>query len=496
MPTTEFAGEIRVAARIIDYLSSGLYPSAAACLKELINNSYDADASNVDVFVKPDADQIIIVDNGTGFTRVEFERHFQNLAESHKRDETEKTRRGRPKIGKIGIGFIAANELCEEMEIFSTTKDSKELLHVRIDFSEMRKPIEERRRDDDKIAKADYQGEVLETNSDEHYTQLFLKNIRGPARDMLVSAKRQQISGNPRSLYGLTPESVSLRLRDPSLKSWDEFDFYSQNMLKVALNVPVRYLDNWMPEAARDGADDFTSAAAKLKFNVRYDGAELRKPILFRDDKPFFLQTFKYNGTSVSATGYFFARHGTIEPHELQGLLVRIRNSAVGEYDRSFWNFSQTEFPLIQRWISCEIWASDQLEEAMNIDRATLRETHETYVELRDAIHAELRKVLARARTDIYEAESNKRKVQRGVVAKRELRRLADDVIQGVAPKAASDLKRYLTSSRKNTIDPLRKLSISEVYELFVEISKDILPKAMLERFLKALNERLGGPDA
>ncbi len=58
--STEFHGEIRVASRIVDYLSSGLYESPSAALKELINNSYDADAINVAVYVKPDADRIII----------------------------------------------------------------------------------------------------------------------------------------------------------------------------------------------------------------------------------------------------------------------------------------------------------------------------------------------------------------------------------------------------------------------------------------------------
>ena len=71
---TKFSGEIRVASRIVDYLSSGLYKSPAACLKELINNSYDADATAVGIFVKPDADRIIIEDNGDGMSREEFVR--------------------------------------------------------------------------------------------------------------------------------------------------------------------------------------------------------------------------------------------------------------------------------------------------------------------------------------------------------------------------------------------------------------------------------------
>src|SRR3954470_11667997 len=102
-----FSGEIKVASRIIDHLSSGLYESPAACLKELINNSYDADATRVDVFIKPDADRIIIDDNGRGMNRADFEKHFKKISESYKREEGDETSRGRKKIGKIGIGFIA-----------------------------------------------------------------------------------------------------------------------------------------------------------------------------------------------------------------------------------------------------------------------------------------------------------------------------------------------------------------------------------------------------
>ena len=74
-----FEGEITVSSRIVDYLSSGLYESPAACLKELVNNSYDADATLVEVFVKPDADRIIIADNGHGMDRTEFLRHFSRI---------------------------------------------------------------------------------------------------------------------------------------------------------------------------------------------------------------------------------------------------------------------------------------------------------------------------------------------------------------------------------------------------------------------------------
>src|SRR3954471_4095193 len=99
MAAESFSGVVRVASSIVDYLSSGLYESSAACLKELINNSYDADATTVHVFVKPDADRIIIEDDGIGFTRDQFVEHFSHVSESAKREESDETESGRKKVG-------------------------------------------------------------------------------------------------------------------------------------------------------------------------------------------------------------------------------------------------------------------------------------------------------------------------------------------------------------------------------------------------------------
>src|SRR5687768_11610839 len=90
---SRFSGEIVVASRIVDALSSGLYESPAACLKELVNNAYDADAAQVGIYVKPDADEIIVEDDGAGMTQAEFVRHFSRISESHKRDDTDVTPR-------------------------------------------------------------------------------------------------------------------------------------------------------------------------------------------------------------------------------------------------------------------------------------------------------------------------------------------------------------------------------------------------------------------
>jgi hypothetical protein len=493
---TTFRGEIKVASRIIDYLSSGLYHSMGACLKELVNNSFDADARRVAIYVKPDADRIIIEDDGVGMNKSEFVTHFERISESHKRDRSSFTPKGRPKIGKVGIGFIAANELCEVMELFSTKRGSQELLRVLINFDEMRKPLEERRRSGNDIVKADYVGEVLEADSAEHYTRIFLTSIRAHAQDILAGAKPQSPNAPERSLYGLSTASVAQVLRDASLKTWKDFNTYSETMLQVALNVPVRYHDNWIPKPLHAKVARFERDAEKLDFQVYYDGTEVRKPIVFTPgDRAAMVSNFSFKGRHVSAAGYFYAQHGTIQPRDLHGLLVRIRNAAVGEYDNSFWGFSPSESSLIQRWVSAEVWADDRLEDAMNIDRRTLREAHPAYVELREAIHDHLRKVLSSARSDLYQSANVERREQRTSSTVTDVLTVARERIAPVSRKAASSFARTWEEAveqprvRKAL---LRKYTVTELYEAVIDAAKGIITEDQLTELLRRLTKQLG----
>jgi len=50
---------MKVAAQIIQHLSKGIYSNPANCIKELINNSFDADATKVIIRAKPERIRIL-----------------------------------------------------------------------------------------------------------------------------------------------------------------------------------------------------------------------------------------------------------------------------------------------------------------------------------------------------------------------------------------------------------------------------------------------------
>jgi hypothetical protein len=503
-----FSGEIVVASRIVDTLSSGLYETPAACLKELINNSFDADAQQVNVHVRPDAALIIIEDDGQGMTRADFELHFKRIAESHKRDESDTTGSGRPKIGKIGIGFIAANELCDVMDIESTMKGHAELLRVRIDFAAMRTDPELRKRADDGVKKGDYEGTVGTADKDAQFTRVYLTSITDTARDAMVARHTKGAEDTAPSLYGLKPDSIADRLALGRLGSWDDLDLYSQTMLEVGLNVPVRYPPKWVEPPFAAELKPFEKTVEKLNFNVLYDGADLRKPVVLRhDDSRALLHRWEHKGEHVSAKGYFFAQQGAIKPVDVNGVLIRVRNAAVGGYNRSYLDFPSTTGPIFQDWISGEVWADDRLETAMNIDRKTLRTTHPAYIELQKVVHKELRAVLARCRKELWGAGSAERKAERVTAESERFERVLKTNKDRIGAGGARELRRTWlqpTPAAKapkehpngrdqspTTDDLLRKYTVAELYEICIDAASEVLAERDLQKFVSALTQRL-----
>lgn len=496
--TDAFSGEIRVASRIVDYLSSGLYNSPAACIKELVNNSYDADATRVDVLLKPDAERIIIADDGIGMTRKEFEQHFERVSESHKRDSGDKTASGRAKIGRIGIGFIAANELCDVMEIVSTKTGSTELLRVDVNFDEMRQDPSERRSEDGvSYVKGDYTGTIERARRSEHYTNVLLKQVRENTHSILAGATpRAHVAGRT-SIYGRTPKFIRDAIANAS--DWGDFDEYSQTMLQVGLNVPVRYLPDWFPREHHEVLGRLERRLAALKFDVFCDGTDLRKPVVLSGNGGTLLRPLKIRGTEVNADGYLFIQHGVLRPQWLNGVLIRIRNAAVGEYDSSFMSFRSSEQTLFQRWTSCEVWADDRLEDALNIDRRTLRITHPAYVQLQEAFHEQLSSFLQEARKVLYTAPAVERRQKE---ARQEVGRLAQVIERpetGLPPSARRELARSArrrgaaerTATKRDIREIVRRYSVAEMYELVLSVAKDTLPRAHYQAFARALAERL-----
>ena len=119
--------------RIVHLLSASTYESFPRALRELVSNSYDADATTVTIDIESKRRQIVVTDNGSGMTPDEFE-FFLRIA-GEPRSKSRSTELGRSRIGQFGIGFLAMFPFCRTMEIESTVAGSPVVFNARIESS-------------------------------------------------------------------------------------------------------------------------------------------------------------------------------------------------------------------------------------------------------------------------------------------------------------------------------------------------------------------------
>ncbi len=93
-----------------------LYSESIELIRELVNNAYDADATEVDIRM---TDELIeIKDNGTGMDREGLKQYF-NIGSPEKVIHTKSPIYQRDRIGQFGIGKFASLSACECFEVYT-----------------------------------------------------------------------------------------------------------------------------------------------------------------------------------------------------------------------------------------------------------------------------------------------------------------------------------------------------------------------------------------
>jgi hypothetical protein len=116
--------------RVLDHLGINLYSNAAAVLSEAVANTWDADAQMVKVDI--DATRITIEDNGIGMTLSQVNERFLKTGYDKRAREGETSPRGRPFMGRKGIGKLALFSIADEIEVHTCAgKDEKHAFKMR-----------------------------------------------------------------------------------------------------------------------------------------------------------------------------------------------------------------------------------------------------------------------------------------------------------------------------------------------------------------------------
>lgn len=117
--------KIEIDARILELLGPNLYTNIYYVLAELIANAYDADAHNVYIISEENA--IRVEDDGTGMSYKEGGiSRYLGVAKLSRTDENDSvTALGRKKMGRKGIGKLAALSVSENVDVMTIANGEK-----------------------------------------------------------------------------------------------------------------------------------------------------------------------------------------------------------------------------------------------------------------------------------------------------------------------------------------------------------------------------------
>jgi signal transduction histidine kinase len=124
-------------AGLIQRLGYELVGRAETAVSELIKNSYDADATVVDVYFVDSYQSggtLIISDNGTGMSENQLINGFMRISSTDKIHNPTSEIFKRTKAGRKGIGRFATQRLGEQLTIITQTKDIEGAIKITIDW--------------------------------------------------------------------------------------------------------------------------------------------------------------------------------------------------------------------------------------------------------------------------------------------------------------------------------------------------------------------------
>ncbi len=409
--------EIKVSSKILGHISAGIYRSPGGALKELVNNAFDADASRVVITTNwPSFDIITCRDNGNGMTQEKFERIMnKEIGDSAKRvisdnDPGDLTNQGRPIIGWLGIGMLGVAQICHEFKVISHHNETQTAFSASIRLTDFPREKVNEISPDDTAGRSIDVGEfsIDPIDYDPNSTGTYV--IASDMRSAFVKKFRETSDSNKDPL----PLRFSEFLKKIHLaRSVYTLSDYWQMVWELTVACPIPYKDNgpfdWNkievdPELKKQ-LNDLQQSLNRNQFEVVIDGLSLRKPNQYplasfqtekREQTTGLLlpvsEDVKVYGRSLKLSGYIYLQYSrAVEPMELRGLLVRIRNVAIGTYDPTLFAYPSVPTPRFN-WLSGEIYVNAGLESALNIDRDSFNEMDPHFVKLKEIIHSLLKK--------------------------------------------------------------------------------------------------------
>lgn len=370
------------AVQLISHLSEGAYTSFPKVVKELVNNSFDARATRLDINFTDDFSMLEIRDNGVGVSSDEFRNEFLRISGSKRRlGGNIDPITNRPIIGRLGIGVLAIAPVCEYVDIISKREGEASAICRRVPLKHLFEP---------KIQSENlgdyFYFERLSDIKDEvskHYTEIRLINLRDDIKREL---------------------QIKRPLPSKGWKTISQLDGLNTFKWRLALLIPIEYEENLPVYGISSKViEKAVNELRSFDFKVYVNDAELRKPVCLRrhflkdsawnyDDEVVpkvecdILELISQEDEPVQYWGYIYDQTKQIFPSDLRGILIRINHVGIKGYSKSLFEFTKNIGPTLFS-VSGEIFIEYGLEEALTMDKDDFKEEHPNFRHLVRKIH-------------------------------------------------------------------------------------------------------------
>jgi len=336
---TEGSFPIQVNSEVVKHLSIGLYRNFARAVKELISNSYDADATEVKIKLNLSNNSVIIRDNGNGMDLDALQNNFFNIAKgspiSYSVDEL-----GRNKIGAFGIGFLGTFPYCKEFELITKKKGEEKVIEITL------------------ITEKYFQGSSFQIAEDEsvHYT-ISKSDLPLEVGETIITLK------------DIAPHIMQeLKIDHKGNTNIDKLGGFEKFKWTIAQYAPIQFPED------RDDLREFFDDPQKIPMRLWLNSEELFRNV---PEKAIILEKGTKSFGEIKLKYAIMSPSEPVKPSEAKGLQIRLRDVAIG-FPRDFEVVKYTGKNLGKLSYFCgEIHILSGLESALMIDRDSFSYTEE-----------------------------------------------------------------------------------------------------------------------
>jgi hypothetical protein len=356
---------------------------------------------------------------------------------------------GRPIVGRLGVGLLSLAQICSRFSIRSFHESTKTAFEAEIKFppysrKELDQMVSEAKNNPSKVIRhGEYRCVDIPFEKGNHGILVTTTSLRDMFRKTMANL---DAFANKRFFHSKesypTFERFLEAIANPKLSSLYFASPYDQLIFGIALAAPIPYIE---PTTRKGGLRTIITDIPpigvlqnELKsfgFRVEVDNIELRRPVILPSnkdrvkasdclvpDKPrkitfalkdgvhseevtvdkydiqvkdrddtfqlfYFDYAEKVNGYPLEFSGYIFLQTSRLFPKEYNGILIRLRHVAIGQYDVNVMTYPSAEGPRFSM-LSSEVFVRNGLDDALKVDRDGFNTLDPHYIRLQAFVHS------------------------------------------------------------------------------------------------------------